>query len=160
MATPEPLNITLASDREVLITRGFNAPRQLVFDAYTRPELLRRWLLGPPGWTFKVCEVDLRVGGSYRFEWSGPEGDLAMSGMYQELVPPERIVSKELFDRDWTGGETFSTLVLTEHNSKTTLENTIRYSSREARDAALSTNMEVGMTASFNRLAELLLTLS
>lgn len=160
MAVPGPLNITMPGDREISFTRDFNAPRQLVFDAYTKPELVRRWLLGPPGWTFKVCDIDLRVGGRYRFEWTGPEGELAMTGVYREITPPARIVSNELFDEDWTGGETLSTLVFTERNGTTTLTQSIVYSSQEARDAALRTGMEQGMAAGFARLAELLLELA
>jgi uncharacterized protein YndB with AHSA1/START domain len=158
MATPVPLNITLPNDQEVLIKRTFNAARQLVFNAYTQPKLVRRWMLGPPGWTFVVCEIDLRVSGIYRFAWTGPEGELAMSGVYREIAPPERLVSSELFDQDWTGGETLSTLLLSEDDGITTLTQTIRYSSREARDAALQTGMEHGMAASFSRLDELVST--
>ncbi len=157
MNTPGALQVTTPSEREIAMTRVFDAPRELVFDAWTRPELIRRWMLGPPGWSMPVCEVDLRVGGTYRFVWRSPEGkDMGMGGVYREIMPPERIVTTEAFDEDWTGGETLNTLVLTEQGGRTTLTNTVLYSSREARDGALKTGMEQGVAASYDRLAELL----
>jgi uncharacterized protein YndB with AHSA1/START domain len=160
MPTKEKLQLTTPGDREIVITRVFNAPRRLVFDAWTRPELLKLWLLGPPGWSFVVCEIDLRVGGKYRFVWRQSEGvEMGMGGMYREVLPPERIVNTQLFDQDWTGGEAIGTLVLTENNGKTTSTNTILYSSREARDAAASTPMDEGLEAGYTRLDELLATM-
>jgi uncharacterized protein YndB with AHSA1/START domain len=151
------LKVTTPSDREVVITRLFNAPRRLVYDAYTKPELVRRWLLGPPGWTMPICEIDLRVGGRYRFVWRGPKGEsMGMGGVHREIVAPERLVSTQLFDEDWTGGETVGTLVLTEQGGRTTLTQTVLYASREARDGALRTGMTDGMEAGFVRLDELL----
>jgi uncharacterized protein YndB with AHSA1/START domain len=139
------------------MTRVFDAPRQLVFDAMTRPELLKRWLLGPPGWSLDVCDVDLRVGGKYRYEWHGPNGEkMGMGGEHREVVAPERIVCTQLFDEDWTGGEAVGTLVLTEKNGKTTVTNTVRYSSAAAREAVLKTPMDQGMAAGYDRLAEVL----
>jgi uncharacterized protein (TIGR03086 family) len=153
----ETLKVTTPTEREVVMTRVFDAPRRLVFDAWTKPELLERWLLGPDGWSLVVCEVDLKVGGAYRFVWRGPDGaEMGMRGVYREIVPPERLVSTELYDEDWTGGETLITTVLAEQGRKTTLTSTVRYASREARDAALSTGMEQGVAASYDRLAELL----
>jgi uncharacterized protein YndB with AHSA1/START domain len=155
------LKVTTPSDREITMTRVFNAPRKLVFDAWTKPELVRRWLLGPPGWTMPVCEIDLRVGGAYRFEWLGQDGTrMGMGGVYREIVIPERIVNTQLFDVDWTGGETLGTLLLTEHAGKTTLRNSVLYSSREARDAALRTPMAEGVEAGYARLDEILPTIA
>ncbi len=152
-----PLKVTTPTEREIVMTRVFDAPRSLVFDAYTKPELLRRWLLGPPGWSMVVCEIDLRVGGAYRYVWRNADGtEMGMGGVHREIVPPERIVITALFDQDWTGGETLNTLLLTEQDGKTTLTNTVLYSSREARDNALRTGMEQGMAAGYDRLAELL----
>ncbi len=95
------LTLTKLSDREVRTTRVFDAPRRLVFDAHTRPDLIRQWLTGPPGWTMPVCTVDLRVGGKYRYEWRGPGGEaMGMGGSYREIAAPERIVATELFDID------------------------------------------------------------
>jgi uncharacterized protein YndB with AHSA1/START domain len=155
------LIVTTPSDREITMTRVFDAPRNLVFDAWTKPDLVRRWLLGPPGWTMPVCEIDLRVGGAYRFEWLGQDGTrMDMGGVYREIVIPERIVSTQLFDVDWTGGETLGTLLLTEHAGKTTLTNSVLYSSREARDAALRTPMAEGVEAGYARLDEILPTMA
>ena len=151
------LKLTTQGDREVVITRVFDAPRSLVWDAHTKPELLKRWLSGPPGWSMAVCEMDLRVGGAYRWVWRGPDGtEMGMGGVHREIVPPERIVCTQLFDEDWTGGEAVGTLVLTERDGKTTLTNTILYASREARDAVLRTPMEQGMAMGYDRLEELL----
>jgi uncharacterized protein YndB with AHSA1/START domain len=154
------LKVTTSGDREVVMTRVFDAPRGLVFDALTRPELLKRWLSGPPGWSLVVCEVDLRVGGAYRYVWRGPDGtEMGMGGTHREVVRPERIVCTQLFDEDWTGGEALGALVLTERDGKTTLTNTVRYASREARDAVLKTPMEHGVAVGYDRLAELLASL-
>ena len=151
------LKVTTPTERGIVMTRVFDAPHRLVFEALTKPELFKRWLLGPPGWSLPVCEIDLKVGGACRFVWRGPDGtDMGMRGAYREIVPPERIVHTELFDEDWTGGETLVTTVLVEDGGKTTLTMTVLYSSREARDAALSTGMEQGVAASYDRLAELL----
>jgi uncharacterized protein YndB with AHSA1/START domain len=155
------LRVTTPSEREIAMTRVFDASRNLVFDAWTKPELVRRWLLGPPGWTMPVCEIDLRVGGAYRFEWLGQDGTrMGMGGVYREIVIPERIVNTQLFDVDWTGGETLGTLLFTEHAGKTTLTNSVLYSSREARDAALRTRMAEGVEAGYARLDEILPTIT
>jgi uncharacterized protein YndB with AHSA1/START domain len=151
------MTITTSGDREVVITRSFNAPRTLVWDAHTKPELIKRWLSGPPGWTLAVCEMDLTVGGKYRWVWHGPHGEvMGMGGVHRQIAPPEKIVNTQLFDEDWTGGEAIGTLILAERDGKTTLTNTILYSSREARDAVLKTPMEQGMAMGYDRLAEVL----
>ncbi|HVY21645.1 MAG TPA: SRPBCC family protein [Bauldia sp.] len=147
------LTVEVLSDREILVRREFNAPRQLVFDAHTKPELVRKWLTGPPGWTMPVCKIDLRVGGKYRYEWRNASGEeLAMGGTFREVAAPERLVSAELFDVDWTGGETINTQVFTEAGGKTTLALTVRYASLAARDAALKTGMTTGMEMSYANL--------
>jgi uncharacterized protein YndB with AHSA1/START domain len=151
------LELTTPTDREIAKTRVFDAPRILVWDAMTKPELLKRWLFGPPGWSMVVCEFGLSVGSSYRYVWRGPDGtQMGMGGTVLEILPPERIVCTQLFDEDWTGGEAVGTLVLTERDGKTTLTNTVLYSSREARDAVLKTPMEHGVAVGYDRLAELL----
>ena len=151
------LKVTTPSDREIAMTRVFHAPRRLVFDAWTKPELVKQWLLGPPGWTMPVCEIDLRVGGRYRFVWRGPDGtEMGMGGVHREIVVPERIVNTQLFDQDWTGGETIGTLLLTEHDGKTTLINSVLYSSKEARDNALKSGMADGVEMGYQRLDMLL----
>ena len=157
MMNPAGLILTTPADREIVMTRVFNAPRKLVFDAWAKPELVKRWLLGPPGWTMPVCEIDLRVGGAYRFEWLGQDGTvMGMGGIYREIVVPERIVNTQLFDEDWTGGETLGTLLFVERDGKTTLTNKVLYSSREARDAALKTDMAKGVEMGYARLDEIL----
>ncbi len=154
---PRTVDVTTPTDRSVQVTRVFDAPRDLIWEAHTNPELLRRWLLGPDGWTMPVCEIDLKVGGTSRFVWRGPDGtDMGMHGVYREIVPPERIVHTELFDEDWTGGETLVTTVLHEQADRTILTTTVRYASREARDGTLNSGMEQGVAASYDRLAELL----
>jgi len=151
------MKLMTRGDREIVVTRVFNASRALVFDAMTKPELLKRWLTGAPGWSMVVCEVDLRVGGKYRWVWRGPDGaEMGMGGVHREIVPPERIVCTQLFDQDWTGGEAVGTLVLTEKDGQTTLANTILYASREARDAVLKTPMGQGMAMGYDQLEALL----
>jgi uncharacterized protein YndB with AHSA1/START domain len=151
------MQLATPTEREIVITRVFDAPRKLVFDAHTKPELLKRWLTGGPGWSMAVCEVDLRVGGAYRYVWRRPDGaEMGMGGIHREIVSPERIVVTQLFDEDWTGGEVIGTLVLTERGGKTTLTNTLVYSSPEAREAVLKTPMDQGMAAGYDKLAELL----
>lgn len=151
------LTVNTPSDREIAMTRAFNAPRQLVFDALTKPELLKRWLTGPPGWSFTVCEVDLKVGGKYRFEWSKKDKGIQMgvSGVFQEVVVPERYVNTERFDEPWYPGEAIVTNELAERDGITTLTLTVRYESREARDVALQSPMEEGVAMGYDRLAEI-----
>lgn len=150
------LDITTPTDREIVMTRVFDAPRRLVFEALTKPELVRQWLLGPPGWSMPVCEIDLRVGGSYRYVWRRDNGkEMAMGGVFREIVPPERLVATERFDDPWYPGEALGTQVLVEQDGKTTLTATMRYESRETRDAVLRSGMERGVAASYDRLAEL-----
>ena len=158
--TTATVNVTTPTDREVVIRRSFSAPRSLVFDAHTRPQLVRRWLLGPPGWTMAVCEIHLRAGGTYRYELHGPEGEvMGWGGVYREVVSPERLVATELFDQDWTGGGTVNTLVLAEHEQRTDLTLTILYTSKDARDGALASGMTIGMEAGYGLLDTLLVAL-
>lgn len=154
------LQLSTPSDREIVMTRDFKAPRALVFDAYTKPELLMRWFHGPEGWSLVVCNVDLRVDGAYRFVWRGPDGnDMGLGGVYREVAAPERLVSTEIFDEDWTGGETLVTTLFIERGSVTTLTMTVLYASQEARDGAMCSGMEQGVAYGMDRLAELLATL-
>jgi uncharacterized protein YndB with AHSA1/START domain len=151
------LKVTTPSEREVAMTRIFEAPRHLVFEAWTKPELVKRWLYGPEDWRLAVCEMDLRVGGAARFVWRHGDGkEMGMSGVFREIAPPDRLVFNEIWDEDWTGGEALNTIVFTEHAGRTTLTQTVLYSSREARDGALKTGMEHGAAVSYDRLAELL----
>jgi uncharacterized protein YndB with AHSA1/START domain len=155
------LKVTTPSDREIAMTRVFDAPRHLVFEAYTKPELLKRWLGVRGGWSLAVCEIDLRVGGAYRYVWRGPNGvEMGMGGVYREVAPPERIVATEKFDQSWYPGEAVGTVVMVEQGGRTTLTLTVRYQSKEARDAVLKSPMEEGMVEGFDKLAEVLATLA
>jgi len=150
------LKITTVGDRELAMTRVFDAPRNLVFDAFTKPELVRRWLLGPDGWSMPVCEIDLKVGGAYRYVWRrDTDGtEMGMGGVYREIVPNQKLVTTEKFDQAWYPGEAVGTLVLTEQGGKTTITQTVLYASREARDGVLKSGMESGVSRSYDRLAE------
>ncbi len=150
------LTVSTPTDREIVMTRVFDAPRHLVFEAMTRPELLKRWLLGPEGWTLPVCEIDLREGGAYRYVWQKGDTRMGMGGVYKEIAAPERIVQTEVFDDAWYPGEALNTTVLSEENGRTTLTLTILYQSKEARDGVLASPMEDGVGASYDRLADLL----
>jgi uncharacterized protein YndB with AHSA1/START domain len=150
------LKITTVSDREIVITRVFNAPRRLVFDAHTKPELVRQWLGAFTGWTMPVCEIDLRVGGRYRYLWKKDGEEMGMGGEFREIVKPERLVATEVFDDPWYPGAAVDTSVFVEQNGRTTLTLTVQYESRAARDAVLQSPMETGLKASYDRLEELL----
>lgn len=156
MATGK-LQITTRGDRELVMIRSFDAPRNLVFETLTKAELIRKWLLGPPGWTMPVCEIDLRVGGTYRYLWRHAEGqEMGMGGIYREIAPPERLVATEKFDQAWYPGGALVTFALVEQAGKTTLTQTVLYDSPEALQAVLKSPMEGGVTAGYDRLEELL----
>lgn len=152
------LKITTSGDRELVMTREFDAPRTLVYDAHTKPELVRRWLLGPDGWSMPICEMDVRVGGKYRWVWRHDTNgtDMGMGGVYREVKAPERLVASERFDEAWYPGESLNTLVLVEKSGRTTLTQTMRYESKDARDAVVKSGMEKGVTASYDRLDDVL----
>ena len=151
------LQVSTPSDREIAMTRAFDSPRNLVFDALTKPELIKQWLLGPPGWTMPICAMDLKVGGAYRFVWRGSNAkEMGVRGVFRELVSPERFVATEQFDQPWYPGEALVTNALVEHGGKTTLTLTVRYESKEARDGVLKTPMDEGVGANYDRLARLL----
>jgi uncharacterized protein YndB with AHSA1/START domain len=161
MKKTEALEITTPTEREIVMKRAFDAPRRLVFDAHTKPELVKRWLLGPPGWSMPLCEIDLRVGGSYRYVWRRDKdgSEMGMGGVYREVVAPERLVATEKFDESWYPGEAVDTLVLVEQDGRTTLTQTTRYESKEARDTALKSGMADGVKTSFDRLEGVLASL-
>ena len=152
-----PMQVTTPNDREIRITRGFDAPRMMVWEAYTRPELVKRWLGQMPGWSWAVCEMDVREGGRYRWVWRGPEGvELAVGGEYREVVPGERLVSTERYDQQWYEGDAVGTVELTEANGRTTLVMTLRYASKDVRDAVLQSPATSGIESGFTALDELL----
>jgi uncharacterized protein YndB with AHSA1/START domain len=153
--------VTLPNDRDVVVVRKFNAPRELVFEAWTTASLVQKWLGGAPGWTMTVCEMDARPGGKYRWRWRSDENgaEFGFSGEFREVIRPSRIVHVERYDPGDLGGEMGEALVtseLTERDGVTTYKMTIRYESQEVRDAALSTGMTDGMEQSYQKLDELL----
>jgi uncharacterized protein YndB with AHSA1/START domain len=157
MTGKHTLEVNPNGDREIVMSRVFDAPRELVFEAWTKPELLKRWLLGPPGWEMVVCDVDNTPGGTTRFVWRNADGQemgMRMTGV--EFVPPERIVAIEKFDQPWYEGEARSTLTFTERDGKTTVTTTVRYDSAATRDMVLKTGMATGVAASYDRLEEVL----
>jgi uncharacterized protein YndB with AHSA1/START domain len=159
MIYPESFAVSTPNEREILVTRVFDAPRQLVFEAFTKPELVRKWLLGPPGWTMPVCEIDLKVGGAYRYVWEHePDGNqMGMGGVFREIISPRLLVATEQFDVAWYAGEALDTTIFAEEGSTTRMTITVLYESTEARDTARRSGMEHGMAASYNRIEELLL---
>ena len=158
----EKAHVELPSDREVKVTRSFKAPRELLYKAYTTPSLVQRWLLGPPGWTMPVCEMDVRAGGKYRWRWrSEKDGkEFGFYGTFREVEPPSRIVHMEYYDPGDIGGNmgdgALITLELTEAQGVTTMTTLMDFGKREARDAAISTGMTEGMELSYQLLDRLL----
>jgi uncharacterized protein YndB with AHSA1/START domain len=149
------LELTTPSDREVAMTRVFDAPRTLVFEAWTKPDLLKRWLLAP-GRTLEICEINLTIGGAFRFVWRGPgKRDVGMHGVYREVVVPKRFVRTEAWE-DWDAGESLVTTVLTETAGKTTLTSTVLFPSREIRDQVVKSGLGRGVAESYDKLAQLL----
>jgi len=149
------LKVTTPTEREIVMTRVFDAPRRLVFEAWTDPKYLPHWILGPEGWTMPVCEIDLRPGGEWHFVWRrSDDTEIEMRGVYREVAPPERLVSTESWGGNWP--ETLNTLLLSEEDGQTTITQTVLYPSTEARDAALKTGMKEGVSQSFDRLDEYL----
>ena len=159
---PESFKVSTPTDREIEVERDFHAPRELVFDAFTKPELVKRWLLGPDGWTMPVCEIDLRVGGAYRYVWrkESTGKEMGMVGVFRDVVRPERLVATEKFDDAWYPGEAVDTTVFEERGEVTKVRLTVLYKSKEARDAASRSGMEHGMVAGYNRLEQVLVSIS
>ena len=151
--------VTTPTDEEIVMTRLFDAPRQMVFEAMTKPEHVKRWwgCLGE-GYSVPVCEIDLRVGGTWRFVNRHPHGEAAFHGEYREIAPPGRLVFTEIFE-DFPDSVSVVTTVLTEEGAKTRMIATVRYPSREVRDIVLSTGMSTGAGLSYDRLEDLVATL-
>ena len=159
MGATAGLTVTTPTDDKIVLTRSFAAPRDLVFDALTKPELLVRWF-GARRWNLTICEVDLRVGGSWRFVSRGPEDEeMGQRGVYHEVVPPRRLVYTERFDAQSYPGESLVTQVLTELAGSTTLTSTVLYPSREARDIVMRYPMARGVSQSYTRLDGVLILL-
>jgi uncharacterized protein YndB with AHSA1/START domain len=163
MTMDSKLKVGPQGDREIVITRAFAAPRELVYEAYTTPALLKRWLGVFGGWELAVCEIDLREGGRYRWVWRNSARnptDMGVSGVYREITPPERIVCTEQFDDAWYKGEALVTVTFVERDGATTLTLTLRYESTEVRDAVLKSPMEGGLQQSYDALANVLASLN
>ena len=151
------LEVTAPGDREISMSREFAAPPRLVFEANTRPEILSRWLGVFGGWKMVECEVDLRVGGAYRYVWSGPNGErMAMAGVFREVDAPTRLVATEKFDDPWYEGEAETTTEFAAHGDRTRLTMTTRYASRAVRDEVMKSPMSEGVGKSFDTLEALL----
>jgi len=169
------LKVITPSDLEIVMTRTFRAPRELVWDAVTRPELVQRWMFTPPGWSWAVCDMDVRVGGAYRWVWNGPDGRVAMTihGVHQVVEPPAKIVHTERMEMGPGAGlcgdaggsdggepwELLATMELTESGGETHLRMMLEFPSRDARDTALVSGMEDGVSAGYDTLDALLATL-
>jgi uncharacterized protein YndB with AHSA1/START domain len=159
----EKAKVTLPSDREVRVTRSFNAPRALVYRAFTEPALVQRWLLGPPGWSMPVCEMDVRVGGRYRWRWRSDKdaSEFGFAGTFREVQPLSKLVHTEAYDPGTVGdahpqGEALVSVTFTEDGGVTTVTTLIDFGSKEARDAAVATGMTDGMEQSYQLLDGLL----
>jgi uncharacterized protein YndB with AHSA1/START domain len=156
------LQVTTPSDREVVFTRAFEAPRELVFEAWTNPEHVRHWW-GLRGSTMVLCEADVRPGGSWRYVTTAEDGaEVPFTGVYQEVTPPERLVYTEMYDVEPfnSGDPAVNTATFTQEEGGTLVTVTTVYPSKEVRDFALSTGMEAGAAESYDRLAEHLTTLA
>lgn len=153
----ETLHVTTPDERTIVVERSFDAPRPKVWDAWTKPELLRRWLLGVDGWILDVCDVDLRPGGAFRWVWKREDDGTSMglSGVYREVQAPVRLVNTEVFDERWYPGDALITLELSESGDRTHTRSTWRYDSTEARDIVLKTAIS-GVEISYEHLAEML----
>lgn len=153
----EALTIAPKGERELVITRLFAAPPHLVFEAHTVPSLMKRWFTGPEGWVLETCEIDLKEGGALRYEWRHPDGrEIGLSGTFQAVEAPTRLVATEVFDEDWTGGGTVNTQTFEAVPGGTLLTTTVLCTSAEARDTMLASGMESGIEASFKRLDAML----
>ena len=151
------LSVTTPGETQIEMSRDFHAPRALVFRALTEPVLVQQWLLGPDGWTMPVCEIDLRVGGRYRYVWSHPDGrELAEGGEFREIDRPERMVFTERFDAPYDMGEAVNTTTLIEHDQRTTMRVVLECGSTESRDAAIASGMADGAGQSYDRLDQVL----
>ena len=149
---PETVKVTLPSDREIQVARSFDAPAQRVFDFHTKPELVQRWLLGPPGWTMPICEIDLKVGGKYRYVWRSNDlsNEFGVAGDFQEITVPTRLVYTGKMDG--VPGSSVSTLAFAESDGTTTLTTTMLFATRQERDHAAESGMTDGMAMSYDRL--------
>lgn len=150
------LQMAPSGEREIIMTRTFEASREQVFAAFTQPQLVKQWLCAR-GWELPVCRIDLQPGGETRYVWRNDSGaEMGLSGVFREISPPARLVHTEIFDEDWTGGRTLVTTAFDQTGEQTQVTMTIRYSSSDVRDAILQSSMEQGIAENFDKLAVLL----
>jgi uncharacterized protein YndB with AHSA1/START domain len=150
------MQVTTPSDREIVLTRAFDAPRDLVFEAWTRPEHVRHWW-GLRSSTMLLCEAEVRPGGSWRYVTTAEDGaEVPFTGVYKEITPPERLVYTEMYDVEpFNSGEpAVNTVTFTEKEGRTLVTVTTVYPTKEVRDFVLGTGMEAGAAESYDRLAE------
>ena len=153
MTSSGTATVTLPTDEQILITREFDAPRKLIYRAWTTPELIRRWWSAKRG-EVTLCEVDLRVGGRWRYVMVADGGfEVGFHGEYREIVPNERIVSTEVYE-GYPDEESVNTLTLTEAGGRTTLTILVQHTSKEARDAHINSGMESGLQDALDLLEE------
>ena len=154
-ANSDTFTVTTPSDREIRMTRLFDAPRHLVFEAMTKPEHVKRWWgrLGD-GYSVPVCEIDLRVGGAWRFVNRHPRGEAVFYGVYREIAAPGRLVFTEIYE-PFPDAESIVTTEFAEENGKTRLTVTARYPSVDVRDMVIKTGMEKGAATSYDQLEDL-----
>jgi uncharacterized protein YndB with AHSA1/START domain len=157
MKSDKKFHVGPRGDREIAIVRTFDAPRELVYEAWTRPELVKRWLGAFGGWQLDVCEMDLREGGAYRWVWKNPERNKTMGagGVFREITAPARIVMTQRFDDPWFEGEALITTTFDEKDGRTTLTELCRYETTAIRDGVLRSPMESGVEAGYDALAKL-----
>lgn len=162
---PNPAEVTTPSECEVRVERTFNAPRQLVWNAHTKPALVQKWQLGPPGWDMPVCDMDVRVGGAYKWRWKSQQDgkQFGFHGTFIEVNEPSKLVHEEYYDPGDIGGTMpvsepcIVTLELSEQGGVTKLVCTMKFASKEMRDGAVSTGMTEGMEMGYERLDEMFL---
>lgn len=155
VANSDSFKATTPSDREIVLTRLFDAPRRLVFEAMSKPEHVRRWWgILDERYSVTLCKIDLRVGGAWRFVGRGPQGEFAFHGVYREIAAPERVVFTEIFE-PFPDVESVVTSILSEEGGKTRLTVTVLYPSLEVRDSVLETGMARGAAISYDRLEDL-----
>jgi uncharacterized protein YndB with AHSA1/START domain len=155
----EKAQVTMPSDREVAVTRTFDAPRSLLFEAYTKPELVKRWMLGPPGWSMPVCDMDVRPGGKFRWRWRSDEDgkEFGFHGEFREVVAPSKLVHTETYDPGDIGGTmgdeaALITTTFSEREGRTTMKSVMDFGSKKSRDEAMATGMTGGMEQSYQLL--------
>jgi uncharacterized protein YndB with AHSA1/START domain len=159
MTRNDDLTLAAHGDNAISITRSFAAPKAMLFDAWTKPELVRRWLLGPDGWTMPDCHIDLTVGGTYRYVLKHVSKDerVIFGGTFKEIARPDRLAATEHFEEPFFPGEAMNVTTFVEKNGRTIVTTISTHASKEARDGAMASGMEKGVKRSYDRLDEMLM---